>query len=263
MTDDTAHAIVQLKRGAGSAGPQRLALLAAIRDEGSIAAAAKRTGLSYKGAWDGVQALNNLFSQPLVEAQPGGRHGGAAVVTPAGQTVLTAYRAVEAELSQLIDRLDRVVSDGSGTGLLWRLNIKTSARNMYRGTVRSVTDGAVNAEVQLDIGGGNRLIAIVTRDSVADLGLAEGREAIALVKSSFVILVPGEAPVRTSARNCLAGTVARHVQGAVNDEVVLDLGAGKTLTAVVTRTSGERLAFAVGDRVQALIKASHIILAVD
>ena len=44
---------------------------------------------------------------------------------------------------------------------------------------------------------------------------------------------------------------------------MLDLGAGKTLTAIVTRESGDQLGFAVGDKAQALVKASHIILAVD
>ena len=262
--NDPTHAVLQLRRGAGSAGPQRVALLAAIREHGSITAAARACGLSYKGAWDAVQALNNLFERPLVAAQTGGRAGGAAQVTPAGETVLAAYRAIEEELGGLLDRLGRYVAgEGSGADLLWRLTMKTSARNAFRGAVRSVTEGAVNAEVVLDIGGGIAIVAIVTRESVADLELAPGREAIALVKSSFVILVPGAAPVRTSARNCLAGTVARHETGAVNDEVVLDLGGGKTLTAIVTRASGEALGFAVGERAQALIKASHVILAVD
>ena len=45
--------------------------------------AARACGLSYKGAWDAVQALNNLFERPLVEAQTGGRQGGAAAVTAA------------------------------------------------------------------------------------------------------------------------------------------------------------------------------------
>ena len=58
-----------------------------------------------------------------------------------------------------------------------------------------------------------------TKESVADLGLAPGREAMALIKSSFVILAAGDEPVRTSARNRLSGTVARHEVGAVNDEV--------------------------------------------
>ena len=261
---ETMRATLQLTRASGNAGPQRLALLAAIGAHGSIAAAAKHAGISYKGAWDAVQALNNLFEQPLVEAQPGGHGGGTARVTAAGETVLAAYAAIEGELALAIRRLDSVLTQGQNpAGSLWRLGLKTSARNAFRGIVRSVTPGAVNAEVALDIGGGINLIAILTRDSVADLDLAPGREALALIKSSFVILAPGAEPLRTSARNCLRGTVIRHEQGAVNDEIVLDLGHGKTLTAIVTRESGESLEFAVGAPAQALIKASHVILATD
>lgn len=263
MTDG-AKAILQLTRASGNAGPQRLALLAAIGTHGSIAAAAKETGISYKSAWDAVQALNNLFERPLVEAQPGGRAGGTARVTAAGETVLTAYRAIESALAQAMERLDGVLAQGQDpAGLIWRLGLKTSARNAFRGTVRSVTAGAVNAEVALDIGGGIVLVAIVTDDSVADLGLTPGREALALIKSSFVILAPGAEPLRTSARNCLSGTVVRHEQGAVNDEVTLDLGHGKTLTATVTHASASALDFTIGAPAQALIKASHVILATD
>lgn len=259
----TARAIVQLTRGAGSVGPQRLALLDAIRTHGSISAAARALGLSYKGAWDAVQALNNLFEAPLVDAQPGGRQGGAAQVTRNGETVLAAYRAIEEEVATLMKRLGEVVAGHDEIGLLWRFGMKTSARNAYRGTVRTVTEGAVNAQVTLDIGGGLELVAIVTQDSVADLELGAGKPVVALIKSSFIILVPGEEPVRSSARNRLCGTVIRHETGAVNDEIVLDLGHGKTITAIVTRDSGEELGFALGDRAQALVKASHIILAVD
>ena len=87
--------------------------------------------------------------------------------------------------------------------------MRTSARNMLCGKVRTVTDGAVNAEVVLDIGNGLTVTAIVTRESVAELGLAAGREALALIKASFVILAPGAEPVRTSARNRLPGVVIR------------------------------------------------------
>ena len=51
-------------------------LLEMIRSAGSISAAAKALGYSYKGAWDAVQALNNLFEQPLVTTRAGGAHGG-------------------------------------------------------------------------------------------------------------------------------------------------------------------------------------------
>lgn len=264
MTLSSGRASLQINRPTGNAGPRRIALLAAIKLHGSISGAAKEVGMSYKAAWDAVQALNNLFERPLVEAHPGGRSGGTACITPAGETVLTAYRAIDEGLTQLIERLNTFVAGGeSPVGLIWRMGLKTSARNAFRGTVQSVVPGAVNAEVKFDIGGGIVLVAIITNDSVADLALEPGREALALVKSSFVLLAPGAERLRTSARNCLSGTVIRHEQGAVNNEVMLDLGHGKTLTAVITRESGERLNFAVGTPAQALIKASHVILATD
>jgi len=265
-TPATIQAFLQLRKGSlARVGPDRIRLLAAIQAHGSITAAAKDMGLSYKGAWDAVQALNNLFAKPLVTAQTGGRQGGAAQVTPAGQAVLGAYAKVEEGLSLLVDQLEQALggADADLKSLIWSFGMKTSARNALRGVVESVTDGAVNAEVTLRVSPAIVIVAIITRDSVADLGLAPGREAVALIKSSFVILAPGEEPLKISARNRLAGTVIRHEPGAVNDEVVIELEPGKTITATVTRESGERLDFAVGARAQALIKASHVILAVD
>jgi len=258
---DPARAVVQLKRTGGtSVGPQRLVLLSAIAEHGSIASAARAVGLSYKGAWEAVQALNNLFDHALVDA----RQGGAATVTAAGRLVLKAYGAIEEELVALLDKLDRAVADaGLGSDIVWRMRMRTSARNMLRGKVVAVTDGAVNAEVVLDIGNGLTVTAIVTRESVAELDLAPGREALALIKASFVILVVGNDIVRSSARNHYAGTVIDHLPGAVSDEIALDIGGGKTIVATVTHESGESLGFRVGDKAQALIKASHVILAVD
>ena len=259
-TANPAKAVVQLKRTGASVGPQRLVLLAAIAEQGSIASAARAIGLSYKGAWEAVQALNNLFDHPLVDA----KQGGAATVTAAGHLVLTAYGAIEEELVTLLEKLDRAVaSSGLGSDVVWRMRMRTSARNMLRGKVVSVTDGAVNSAVVLDIGHGLTVTAIVTRESVAELGLAPGREALALIKASFVILVAGSDRVASSARNHFHGTVIDHQPGAVSDEIAIDIGGGKTIVATVTHESGESLGFKVGDKAQALIKASHVILAVD
>lgn len=264
-TDLPIQALLHFRGGASKVGPERVRLLQAIQTHGSIAAAAKQVGLSYKGAWDAVQALNNLFARPLVAAQTGGRNGGAAVVTPAGDALLRAYGKVEEGLAQIVDQLEQALAhtDVSLDPLVWSFGMKTSARNALRGVVESITDGAVNAEVSLSIAPGVSIVAIITRESVQDLGLAPGREAMALIKSSFVILVAGDEAPRTSARNCLAGVVVRHETGAVNDEVVIELDQGKTITATITRESAEDLGFAVGSRAQALIKASHVILAVD
>jgi molybdate transport system regulatory protein len=260
------QALLQFRSGASArVGPDRIRLLEAIQAHGSITAAAKQVGLSYKGAWDAVQALNNLFARPLVEAQTGGRHGGAAHVTPAGLALLQAYAKVEVGLAQVVEHLEQTLASAevSLDPLLWSFGVKTSARNALRGVVEAVTDGAVNAEVVLRVSPAVKIVSIITRESVADLGLVPGCEAVALIKSSFVLLAVGEGTLRTSARNSLAGTIVRHEIGAVNDEVVLELEAGKTITATITRASAEALGIAVGVRATALIKASHVILAVD
>jgi molybdate transport system regulatory protein len=258
--------LVLRKGPQGQIGGQRIALLQAIGREGSIAAAAKTTGLSYKGAWDAVQALNNLFDRPLVTTRVGGRHGGFAEVTAEGEALIAAFQSVEAELAHVLETLERRLAGADSAPLhtlLWSLGMKTSARNALRGVVDRITDGAVNAEVVLSIGGGAEIVAVITRHSVEDLGLAPGREVIALIKSSFVILARGDESLRTSARNTLAGVVVELERGAVNDEVRLDIGGGKILTATVTHESAEALEIAPGERLLALIKASHVILAVE
>jgi molybdate transport system regulatory protein len=93
--------------------------------------------------------------------------------------------------------------------------------------------------------------------------LAAGRAATALIKSSFVILAPGEAPLVTSARNCLQGVISRREDGAVNTEIGLEIAPGQTITAIVTRHSADGLGLDVGKPAMALIKASHVILAVE
>ena len=258
--------LILRREGGAPVGAERIALLTALREHGSISAAAKAVGLSYKGAWDMVQALNNLFERPLVLTQAGGARGGATALTLEGEAVIAAFRSAEAELNHLFEAVERRLGDpGAGPlrSMLWSLSMKTSARNALRGVVESVTDGAVNAEVVLKVGEATRIVAVITRQSVDALGLEPGREAIALIKSSFVILVPETPGLRTSARNSLAGIVVTVEPGAVNSEVTLDLDQGKTLSATITRESAESLHFTVGDRAVALIKASHVILAVE
>jgi molybdate transport system regulatory protein len=209
--------------------------------------------------------LNNLFEKPLVAAHPGGRRGGEAEVTAQGQAVIDAFHLVEAELGQALYRLEQRLSGDAAAPLeqLWSLGMKTSARNALRGVVSEVTDGAVNAEVTLKVSDAIEIVAILTRESVHALGLKPGAPALALVKSSSVILAPGEAAPITSARNALKGRVARREDGAVNSEITLEVDPGKTLVATITKDSASSLDLKVGDPAVALIKASHVILAVE
>ena len=257
------RAVLQLAKGESArVGEARIRLLEAIAEQGSISAAAKSVGLSYKGAWDAVQALNNLSDRPLVLAHPGGAAGGAAQVTASGALLVSAFRRIEAELLQVADRLGHGLA-GDAEPLTWSLGMRTSARNALRGVVAEIRPGAVNCEVQLAVSPQVRIVAVVTRDSAEDLGLEVGRPALALIKSSFVILAEAGPVLRTSARNCIGGRVIRHERGAVNDEVVLEIDEGKTITATITRESADLLGVAPGLEMQALIKASHVILAVE
>lgn len=66
--------------------------------------------------------------------------------------------------------------------------MKISARNQIPGTVLSVTPGAVNGTVKVDIGGGNVVTSSITEEAIADLGLAPGDRVTVIVKSSDVLI---------------------------------------------------------------------------
>ena len=90
---------VQLYAGDERAlGPGRADVLSAIERDGSISAAGRRLGMSYRFTWSLVESMNHSFAEPLVEATAGGKHGGGAVLTEAGRRVLAAYRALEIQI---------------------------------------------------------------------------------------------------------------------------------------------------------------------
>lgn len=140
--------------------------------------------------------------------------------------------------------------------------MKVSARNVFKGTVKQIQEGAVNAEVALILAGGEELVAVVTLQSVKSLDLAVGKEAVALIKAPWVMLMTDASGFRLSARNCLQGTVTRVSDGAVNAEVVITLVGGTEVYSIVTRDAVTELGLAPGVSATAVIKASHIILGV-
>jgi molybdate transport system regulatory protein len=81
-------------------GPGKAALLERIRGTGSIAAAGRSMGMSYKRAWSLVEEMNGAFRDPLVESARGGAQGGGARLTDAGERVLRSYRAIEAAAAE-------------------------------------------------------------------------------------------------------------------------------------------------------------------
>lgn len=242
-------------------GLDRIELLAAIGETGSISAAARAVGMSYKAAWDAIDAMNNLADVPLVTRATGGKRGGGTRLTARGERLVEVFRQLASEHQRFVQQLGQL-GDASmqDLQLMRRFMLKTSARNHLSGTVVAVHAGAVNDTVELEVQGGQRIVATVTSESTRNLGLEVGRAAIALIKASSVLLGVPDAGLKLSARNQLAGRVAQVQRGAVNAEVSVDLDGGGVIVAIVTHGSVDALALKDGQPVLAIIKASSVIL---
>lgn len=81
-------------------GPGKADLLELIGKTGSISAAGKAMGMSYKRAWTLVETLNGIFREPLVASNRGGASGGGARLTETGEKVLAQYRLLEARVEE-------------------------------------------------------------------------------------------------------------------------------------------------------------------
>jgi len=245
-------------------GGDRMALLENIDELGSITKAAKAVGISYKTAWDMVNLINNMADKPLVDRLTGGKGGGGTKLTAEGKRVLKEFQVIQEEhfkfLSNLTDRL------GDADYLyqfLRRISMKVSARNVLSGTVSALTKGAVNAEVILALKGGAQIAATVTNGALDSLGLASGKDAYAIIKASSIIVATDLEGAKISARNILYGIVTNIIEGPVNTEVDIEVGAGNTISAVITHGSSVKLGLAVGSKACAIFKASSVILGVN
>ncbi|MFM0219358.1 MULTISPECIES: TOBE domain-containing protein [Paraburkholderia] len=247
-------------------GASRIALLAAIGETGSITSAAKAVGMSYKGAWDAVDAMNNLAGEPLVVRLTGGKGGGGTTLTPRALKLIETFRAVEREHRRFLERAGAAIEGfAPDWDLIGRIGVKTSARNQLYGTVAHIARGTINDEVSLTLPGGHTIVAVLTHESTESLGLAVGSAAFALIKASWVVLLverENSAPLKLSARNQLRGIVQSVKRGAVSAEVSLMLEGGAIITAVVTNESAESLGLAQGASAVAAFKASSVILGV-
>lgn len=236
--------------------PKRLALLEQIAEQGSITRAAKAAGLSYKAAWDAIDELNNLSEQPLVSRNVGGKGGGGARLTPAGERLLALQQRLQALQAQLL----QAAGDDSDLELLGRLMLRTSARNQLTGRVRAIHAHGHNDLIDIELPGGSRLQALITHDSTENLQLSEGSSVVALIKAGWLELqLPSQAADAES--NALEGRVEQILPA--NDgpsEVRVSLANGQTLCASIEPDRLATLGLVVGDPARAQFAASQVLL---
>lgn len=237
-------------------------LLRALEFTGSLHKAARTAGYSYKGAWLVLEHAAKLAHTPLVESSAGGRGGGGSRLTTGARQLMAAWAQLQQRHADFLRTEESWLLDQPGVlGLLRRLAIMTTARNQFAGKVLDVDAGLVSTLVTLGLAGQQELSAALSTAAAQRLGMAVGGEAIAVVKASEVMLVTGMDGWRLSARNQLAGTIARIDRGAVGALVGVTLPGGAGVTASVTLESVDALGLAVGQPATATFKAHAVMLA--
>ena len=141
--------------------------------------------------------------------------------------------------------------------------MKISARNILKGAVVAVAEGAVNGVVSIKIGD-DVVKTDITMEAIKSLGLAEGVEAFAIVKASSVMFAAGSEKIAgISARNQIAGTVVEVTEGAVNGHVVIETASGARIKGSITNEAIEALGLAQGAPAIAVVKSTDVRVGVE
>lgn len=228
---------LSLRSGDQSWGTERrMALLAAIGTEGSISAAARKVGLSYKAAWDAVDMMNNLAGGLLVERVTGGKRGGGAHLTQRARELIAWYQAAQAEHQRFMEALSRFGPDGTRhLDLLHSMALQTSARNRYEGIIGTIESGRINDRIRLDLGQDTCLIATLTHASTERLGLSKGRRALAFLKAQAVRILPedsGEPDTVPEGLNRWTGRIGHRADDGTLTEITLDVSPTVRITGL-------------------------------
>lgn len=100
MTGTRSRVRLKLQFGDTTLGPGKITLLECVSSEGSISAAARRLGLTYRRAWHLLNTLQQALDEPLLVTEIGGKDKGGAKLTPLGETLIRLYREAEAKATE-------------------------------------------------------------------------------------------------------------------------------------------------------------------
>lgn len=141
--------------------------------------------------------------------------------------------------------------------------MKTSARNSFTGRVSGIARDGLLVEVEITTAAGLKIVAVITEESMVNLGLVTGAIATAIIKAPWVFLSLDNEEITTSARNRFPGSISDIKSTAVASEVVTDLADGTKVCALATRESVDRMGLRRGMDIQVMFKAFSVILNVE
>ncbi len=237
---------------------KRIRLLHAIREHGSISKAAKAVPMSYKSAWEAVDAMNALSPEPIVYRETGGKDGGGTTVTAYGERLLETYAVLKEEHHRFLERLSQVTDLKTGTfKTIGRLGMQISARNQIQAEVKEVESEEVNVKIRLALKSGQMLYSIITKEAVEDLHIEVGQTVTAICKSSNVVPLskPDEA-----FDNRLKGRVVQLKKDSINVKTVVDIGNHDRVVSVMPLEALDAMGLEEGNDVLLGIEAKNIML---
>jgi len=249
------------KEGKNLLGNGRVELLEKIDEFGSISKASKAMKMSYKAAWDMVDAMNNLSDEPLVEKVTGGKNGGGTQVTKVGKELINTFKKFKEFYKALLLEVDEEeLSSDNHLSLIRKLHMKSSSRNMITGYIKEFSTAEYNTKVELSISEDTSLFAIIPTATFIDMHLQEGDKVFALVQESSIMLSTAQLH-GISARNMTKSTISALKTDSVSTEVKLSIGKN-TLTSAISNESLESLHLEIGQEIYAIIKATDIIISI-
>ncbi len=209
---------------------RRIDILRQIGELGSISKAARAVGVSYKAAWQAVDTLGNLAGVALLERAVGGRGGGGARLTPAGEQLLVAAQALKTARSQAVQQIQGQSQGRSGlpASAAERLGVRTSMRNQWPCVVSDIEGQGQIVLVTLHAAAAPHFFvrARITKESTELLGLRRGIVVQALCKATAVHATRASADEAPEPHNCWDGLVTRVSRGSLGDEISATLDGG-------------------------------------
>jgi len=228
-------------------GEGRIRLLINIGKSGSITKAAKAMKMSYKAAWDAVDAMNNLSEHPLVQSSKGGKGGGGTHLTEYAKELINTYEILQEEHQQFLDNLSKRISEKNGhVNLLKSMDIRISARNQLKAEVVKIEKGAVESKIFLKLHGEDTIMAIITNDSIDTLALT----------------VDTDTTLNKSDLNRFIGKIIRINTDSFNAEVIIELNGGNTICSTMSTEKLDEQKLEIGMEVVAFCKPNTIILGI-
>lgn len=241
-------------------GEGRIELLMHIDKDGSITKAAKSMKMSYRAAWDAVDAMNNLSEFPLVTSAKGGKGGGGTHLTEYAKELINTYKILQEEHQRFLDNLSKRVSEKNGhIHLLGSLDIRISARNQLRTKVIKIQKGALESTLFLELNNKDVITAIITNDSLTTLEITIGTELYALFKANALTLSDDSSSAKNDT-NRFTGKIVRIERNDLNAEIIIELKGGNTVCSVLSIELLNKLNLKNSMQLTAFCKPQNIIL---